>query len=120
MWGGGGIRNPSIISAYQALLRVNFGFSVLPPLPKFSSSPPSGHVDVNNVGKVANLKQEDILVCQADFMNALNEVWIWGGLFWLIFYQTFSIYGMRCYRSDWPGLFFFCCYQPLCVVSQLS
>ena len=28
--------------------------------------------------------------------------------------------GMRCRRSDWPGLFLFCCYQPLCVVSQQS
>ena len=28
--------------------------------------------------------------------------------------------GMRCCRSDWPGLCFFCCYQPLCVVSQQS
>ena len=25
---------------------------------------------------------------------------------------------MRCCRSDWPGLCLFCCYQPLCVVSQ--
>ena len=28
--------------------------------------------------------------------------------------------GMRCYRSDWPGLYLFCCSQPLCVVSQQS
>ena len=28
--------------------------------------------------------------------------------------------GMRCCRSDWPGLFLFCCYQPLCVVSSQS
>ena len=27
---------------------------------------------------------------------------------------------MRCCRSDWPGLCLFCCYQPLCVVSQQS
>mgnify|MGYP003571763443 CR=1 FL=1 len=26
--------------------------------------------------------------------------------------------GMRCCRSDWPGLCLFCCYQPSCVVSQ--
>ena len=26
--------------------------------------------------------------------------------------------GMWCCRSDWPGLCWFCCYQPLCVVSQ--
>ena len=25
-----------------------------------------------------------------------------------------------CCRSDWPGLCLFCCYQPLCVVSQQS
>ena len=28
--------------------------------------------------------------------------------------------GMRCYRSDRPGLCLFCCYQPSCVVSQRS
>ena len=28
--------------------------------------------------------------------------------------------GMRCCRSDWPGLCLFCCYQPLCVISQQS
>ena len=28
--------------------------------------------------------------------------------------------GMRCCRSDWPGLFLFCCCQPSCVVSQQS
>ena len=28
--------------------------------------------------------------------------------------------GMRFCRSAWPGLCFFCCYQPLCVVSQQS
>ena len=35
-------------------------------------------------------------------------------------YYKFSSYGMRCCRSDWPGLFLFCCYQPSCVVSQQS
>ena len=28
--------------------------------------------------------------------------------------------GMRCCRSDWPGLCLFCCYQLLCIVSQQS
>ena len=28
--------------------------------------------------------------------------------------------GMRCCRSDWPGLCLFCCYQPLCVIIQQS
>ena len=28
--------------------------------------------------------------------------------------------GMRCCRSDWPGLCLFCCYQPSCVNSQQS
>ena len=28
--------------------------------------------------------------------------------------------GMRCCRSDWPGLWLFCCYQLSCVVSQQS
>ena len=29
-------------------------------------------------------------------------------------------YGMRCCRSDKPGLCLFCCYQPLCVVMSAS
>ena len=28
--------------------------------------------------------------------------------------------GMRCCRSDWPGLCLFNCYQPLCIISQQS
>ena len=27
---------------------------------------------------------------------------------------------MRCFKSDWPGLCLFCCYQPSCVVSHQS
>ena len=32
----------------------------------------------------------------------------------------FPSHGMRCCRSDWPGLCLFCCYQSSCVVSQQS
>ena len=35
--------------------------------------------------------------------------------FWFI---NFPILLMRCCRSDWPGLWLFSCFQPLCVVSQ--
>ena len=35
-----------------------------------------------------------------------------------IYYHVHWSDGMRCCRSDWPGLCLFCCYQPLCVVSQ--
>ena len=32
----------------------------------------------------------------------------------------FYVYAGVCCRSDWPRLCLFCCYQPLCVVSQQS
>ena len=58
---------------------------------------------------------------------------VWG--WWLLFFTLLPLSpqysssnllrlvrsdGMQCCRSDWPGLFLFCCHQPSCVVSQQS
>ena len=53
------------------------------------------------------------LLWQDNFLPFLSKVFV----SWHPFHPSHLT---RWYRSDWPGLYLFCCYQPLCVVSQQS
>ena len=62
-----------------------------------------------------------------DSFRRLIEIQSFFELKWSPMFHFFSSYcyirwsdEMRCCRSDWPGLCLFCCYQPLCVISQQS